>query len=119
MVNLSPTEESYFESLSSLRLAKQVNQCELGKPKKQLRDGKEASTSTTSATTASSGSASTPSKIPQGVMSASMSSLNVALNNATPTVPLSASLGSKKIPLSASTTTSNGVAAKRANTLKK
>lgn len=38
MVNLSPTEESYYESLCSLRLAKQVNQCELGKPKKQLRD---------------------------------------------------------------------------------
>eukprot|EP01035_Chromulina_nebulosa_P032049 gene32050-42767_t len=38
LVNLSPTEESYYESLCSLRLAKQVNQCELGKPKKQLRD---------------------------------------------------------------------------------
>ena len=38
MVNLSPTEESYFESLCSLRFAKQVNQCELGKPKRQLRD---------------------------------------------------------------------------------
>ena len=37
-MNLSPTEESYYESLCSLRLAKQVNQCELGKPKKQLRD---------------------------------------------------------------------------------
>lgn len=38
LVNLSPTEESYYESLCSLRLAKQVNQCELGKPKKQLRE---------------------------------------------------------------------------------
>lgn len=37
MVNLSPTEESFHESLCSLRLAKQVNQCELGKPKKQLK----------------------------------------------------------------------------------
>ena len=37
-MNLSPTEESFYESLCSLRLAKQVNQCELGKPKKQLRD---------------------------------------------------------------------------------
>jgi hypothetical protein len=38
MVNLSPTEESYFESLCTLRFAKQVNQCELGKPKRQLKD---------------------------------------------------------------------------------
>jgi kinesin family protein C1 len=36
MVNLSPTDDSYFESLCSLRFAKQVNQCELGKPKRQL-----------------------------------------------------------------------------------
>jgi len=36
MVNLSPTFASYSESLSSLRFAKQVNQCELGKAKKSL-----------------------------------------------------------------------------------
>ena len=34
LVNLSPTEESYFESLCSLRFARTVNKCELGKPKK-------------------------------------------------------------------------------------
>ncbi|CAM9384876.1 unnamed protein product [Ascophyllum nodosum] len=38
MVNLSPTEESYHESLCSLRFAAQVNQCELGRPKRHLRD---------------------------------------------------------------------------------
>jgi len=38
MVNLSPTIESFQESLCSLRLAKQINQCELGKPKKQVKD---------------------------------------------------------------------------------
>ena len=36
MANLSPTSESFFESLCSLRFASQVNQCELGKPKRQL-----------------------------------------------------------------------------------
>jgi len=35
MVNLSPTPESYGESICSLRFASQVNSCELGKPKKQ------------------------------------------------------------------------------------
>jgi hypothetical protein len=38
MVNLSPTSESYFESLCSLRFASQVNQCELGKPKRFLKE---------------------------------------------------------------------------------
>jgi hypothetical protein len=38
MVNLSPTMESFHESLCSLRLAKQINQCELGKPKKQVKE---------------------------------------------------------------------------------
>lgn len=41
MVNLSPTEDSFQESLCSLRLAKQINQCELGKPKRQLKDARE------------------------------------------------------------------------------
>lgn len=38
LVNLSPTDESFHESLCSLRFAKQVNQCELGKPKRQMKD---------------------------------------------------------------------------------
>jgi len=38
MVNLSPTQESYFESLSSLRFGKSVNQCELGKAKRHFED---------------------------------------------------------------------------------
>lgn len=42
MVNLSPTEESYQESFCSLKFAQQVNQCELGKPKRQIKDCKEA-----------------------------------------------------------------------------
>jgi kinesin family member C1 len=38
MVNLSPTEESFGESMCSLKFAQQVNQCELGKPKRQIKD---------------------------------------------------------------------------------
>ncbi|RLN97348.1 hypothetical protein BBJ28_00013597 [Nothophytophthora sp. Chile5] len=41
MVNLSPTVESASESLCSLRFAKQVNQCELGKPKRQIKSRKD------------------------------------------------------------------------------
>ncbi|KAF0685983.1 Aste57867_22186 [Aphanomyces stellatus] len=37
MVNLSPTVDSAHESLCSLRFAQHVNQCELGKPKRQLK----------------------------------------------------------------------------------
>uniref|UniRef100_H3H2I8 Kinesin-like protein n=1 Tax=Phytophthora ramorum TaxID=164328 RepID=H3H2I8_PHYRM len=40
MVNLSPTLESASESLCSLRFARQVNQCELGKPKRQIKSKK-------------------------------------------------------------------------------
>ena len=36
MVNLSPTQQSYNESLCALRFAKKVNQCELGKAKRQV-----------------------------------------------------------------------------------
>lgn len=38
MVNLSPTDQSYYESLCSLRFASQVNQCELGKPKRFMKE---------------------------------------------------------------------------------
>ena len=41
MANLSPTSESFFESLCSLRFASQVNQCELGKPKKSISRDKD------------------------------------------------------------------------------
>jgi kinesin family member C1 len=54
LVNVSPTEESYFESLCSLRLAKQVNQCELGKPKRQCASGNSTSSNANSSSTASS-----------------------------------------------------------------
>ena len=126
MVNLSPTEESYFESLSSLRLAKQVNQCELGKPKKQLRDAKDTvstvpSTPAPASTVTLSGT--TPSKTPQLSASLPQQSLTAALNGAaTPSgVSLSASLGSKRVPTAGAGVSSSvqGNAAKKANTVKK
>ena len=40
MVNLSPNAASYGESLYALRFAAQVNKCELGRPKKQVREAK-------------------------------------------------------------------------------
>ncbi|EWM23708.1 dna topoisomerase [Nannochloropsis gaditana] len=36
MINLSPTEQSYFESLCTLRFASQVNKCELGQARRNL-----------------------------------------------------------------------------------
>jgi len=38
IVNLSPTKESFFESLSAMRFASQINKCELGKPKWQIKE---------------------------------------------------------------------------------
>merc|ERR1712146_499885 len=55
MANLSPTDASFFESLCSLRFASQVNQCELGKPKKSIsKDTSDKDGCTTSSTNASS-----------------------------------------------------------------
>lgn len=56
LVNLSPTEESYFESLCSLRFAAQVNQCELshyGKPKRQLKESAPAASESSTPSAAS------------------------------------------------------------------
>ncbi|GLD93426.1 hypothetical protein PINS_up002018 [Pythium insidiosum] len=41
MVNVSPTAESAGETLCSLRFAQQVNKCELGKPKRQIKSKKD------------------------------------------------------------------------------
>jgi len=41
MINLSPTESSYFESLSTLRFGAMVNSCELGRAVRKLNDVEE------------------------------------------------------------------------------
>ena len=38
MVNLSPTAESYNESLSAMKFASMVNKCELGKAKRHIKE---------------------------------------------------------------------------------
>lgn len=86
MVNLSPTVDSFHESLCSLRLAKQVNQCELGKPKRQVKE----SNSSTEANQ-------TPNKSGNKLLSSSLSNLPNALSSSKSSqMAFSASLGSKK-----------------------
>ena len=38
MLNLSPTAESYNESLSAMKFASMVNKCELGKAKQHIEE---------------------------------------------------------------------------------
>ncbi len=98
MVNLSPTEDSFYESLCSLRLAKQVNQCELGKPKRQLRDAKDPPpVNNASGSGSALSSVSTPSRSAH-TLSSSMGNLSSALHGAAsaganPSSALSSSMG--------------------------
>lgn len=142
MVNLSPTTESFQESLCSLRLAKQINQCELGKPKKQIKDAASAAPSTnlsrsTSASnsvleaiiepsTPSKGAAKTVASTPSATASAARvatkqmsASLNTATalagasSSASATPLMTASLGSRRAPPSTTASASASAAAKR------
>ncbi len=113
MVNLSPTEESFYESLCSLRLAKQVNQCELGKPKKQLKEVKELPPLKDASQPSS---ISTPSRGAGAVLSASMSNLSSVMT-ASSAGPLSASMGSSRKTPNPSINAGN--AAKKINIAKK
>jgi len=38
IVNVSPTEKSFQETLCALRFAANVNKCELGRPKRSVED---------------------------------------------------------------------------------
>lgn len=125
-MNLSPTEASFFESLSSLRFANQVSQCELGKPKRKLKDvGNDSNTSSKVAAikdketkenddgnhVTSSNTSATPSK--QKLTNTwEGNSLNRSKLPAAETSTLSASLGSKRPLESSSNKTSSSVSAK-------
>ncbi len=54
LVNLSPTEQSYFESLCALRFASQVNKCELGQARKNVQVAQDSGSSTGPGSTTSS-----------------------------------------------------------------
>jgi hypothetical protein len=53
IVNLSPTQESVPESLSTLRFGAKVNKVELGKPKRQIGQGASSSSSSEKSSSAS------------------------------------------------------------------
>lgn len=101
MVNLSPTEESYGESLCSLRLAKQIGQCELGKPKKQISEVGAAASAAASV-------GSTPRK-PGAALSQSMGQLTAA--NAAPAATpklMTSSFGSRKVSSASNSNSATG-----------
>jgi kinesin family protein C1 len=133
MVNLSPTQESFQESLCSLRLAKQINQCELGKPKKQIKEASAPAASTKTANpvleaitetpTPSKAVPNTPSRVASSKqMSASLSTasaLAAASSSASATPQLmTASLGGRRAA-PGSTTSATSASATAAKRLKK
>jgi kinesin family protein C1 len=104
MINLSPTEDSYPESLCTLRFASQVNQCELGKPKRQLRDAPAESSdrdtaTSTSTSTSTTGSGSSTSALSGSVRSASFSTLSGSASSSASLTNLSRKPSSGNIPL--------------------
>lgn len=114
---MSPTEASFFESLSSLRFANTVSQCELGKPKRKLKDVSNDSGSSKSFPTSDNVeevSAPTPSKkTPSATSSTTTAAAQMSSKKLNATWEGGSSVNRNKLATAETTTLSASLGAKR------